>query len=229
MFPEIIYEDDLLLALNKPAGLLVHPVAGKESGDTLAGWVVSKYPHVKEVGDDPVLRPGIVHRLDKETSGVILVAKTREMFDYLKRQFQEHAVEKTYLAVVHGVPREREGLIDAPIGIKAKTVKRSIHSPKMAKTAVTAYRVVKTFGVEKEKYSLIEARPKTGRTHQIRIHLASLGTPIVGDPLYGRKGDTAKLMLHAQAIAFKLPEGGVLRLEADPPEEFNETIDNLAR
>jgi 23S rRNA pseudouridine1911/1915/1917 synthase len=207
---KLIFENDDFLVLDKPSGLLVHAVrvSSKRRIDeerikepTVVDWLVERYPKIKSVGDDPVLRPGIVHRLDKETSGVMVVAKTQEAFEYLKSLFQKHEIKKTYEALVVGVPKKEHGVIDVPIGIKSGTLKRSIHSSKMAKDAITEYRVVKKIGA----YSLLEVKPRTGRTHQIRVHLASIGTPIVGDRLYGKRNQpdfADRLMLHAAAIEF---------------------------
>jgi 23S rRNA pseudouridine1911/1915/1917 synthase len=228
--PSIIYEDKHFLVVNKPAGLIVHHVKGKEGireESTLTGWLLEHYPELASVGDDPVLRPGIVHRLDKETSGVMLVPRDQKYFEYLKSLFGKHEIEKTYLALVLGQPKEKEGTIDAPIGIRTGTTKRSVRSSKMAKSAITQYRVMKTFLGSlpaKQKFSLLEVRPKTGRTHQIRVHLASIGHPIVGDKLYGpRNGssEATRLMLHALALEFVAEDGKRLRFEAEPPIEFS--------
>jgi 23S rRNA pseudouridine1911/1915/1917 synthase len=192
---------------------------------TLAGWLLKKYPEIRNVGDAPALRPGIVHRLDKDTSGVMVVARTKEAFDYLKALFQKHAVRKTYLAIVQGAPRKAEGVIDRPIGIRNGTLKRSVRSSRMQKEAVTAYRVLKTWSApgadgRDSTFSLLEVRPETGRTHQIRVHLASVGHSVVGDPLYGPRKQPPwadRLMLHAAALEFALPNGTKLRLEAECP------------
>ena len=140
--PEIIYEDENFLAINKPAGLIVHPARvsvnrkRKEVEPTLVDWLILKYPQVKNVGDDPATRPGIVHRLDRETSGILLIPKNQKYFEYLKSLFQEHLIQKKYYAVVFGIPKNQSGMINSPIGIKNGTLKRSIHSSKMAKTAI---------------------------------------------------------------------------------------------
>jgi 23S rRNA pseudouridine1911/1915/1917 synthase len=233
--PEVIYEDRNFIVINKPAGLQVHAarVAGTraEGGgvSTLVGWLVKQYPEIKSVGDDPELRPGIVHRLDKETSGVMLVARTQDYFEYLKKLFQEHEVRKTYLALVAGVPQKKQGIIDAPIGIRNGTIKRSTRSAKMAKSAVTEYKVLKTFAQEgadgtngrTPEFSLLEVSPKTGRTHQIRVHLASIGHPVLGDRMYGPKNRSAwagHLALHALSIEFTAADGKRMKFEAEPPE-----------
>lgn len=203
---------------------------------TLAEWIVKKYPEVRRVGDDPELRPGIVHRLDKETSGVMVVARDQKYFEYLKTLFRDRKVEKTYLALVAARPRKEKGIIDAPIGIRNGTMKRSLHFEKMAKSAVTEYKVLKTF-VRKvarhaargsgDAFSLLEVHPRTGRTHQIRVHLASIGHPIVGDHLYGSKKQPAwvhRLMLHALSLELTTAEGKRMKFEAEPPEDFQDAI-----
>lgn len=231
--PEIIFENDDFLVVNKPAGLMVHAarVSARRAADaarvaepTLVDWLIVRYPEIKNVGDDPALRPGIVHRLDKATSGVMLVARTQGSFERLKKLFQEHRIRKTYYALVSGVPKNKVGIIDAPIGIKSGSLKRSVHSHKMAKPAVTKYSIIKT--IEKsggEKNALLKVNPETGRTHQIRVHLASIGHPIVGDLLYGGKTNAvaaSRLMLHAAALAFSDDNGNRFEFEAPLPGGF---------
>ncbi len=192
---EIIYENKDIIVVNKPAGMMVHGVAGKVSAEpTLTDILLKKYPEIKTVGDDPLLRPGIVHRLDKDTSGVMVVARNQKSFDYLKSLFKTRDVHKTYIAVVSGAPKEKQGIIDKSIGIRTGTTKRSVESKKMAKPAVTEYEVLKTVQAEdghgkESSFALLSVSPKTGRTHQIRVHLTSIGHPIVGDPLYGPKNN----------------------------------------
>jgi 23S rRNA pseudouridine1911/1915/1917 synthase len=233
--PEIVYEDKNFLVVNKPSGMQVHPAriaagavakprAAKEDA-MLTDWLVAHYPELAKVGDDPATRPGIVHRLDKETSGIMLVPRDQKYFEYLKSLFQKHEVKKTYLALVFGVPKNKKGVIDAPIGIKSGTLKRSIHSTKMAREAVTEYELAKNFEDEAgQKFSLVKVFPKTGRTHQIRVHLASIGNPIVGDRLYGPKKQPAwasRLMLHALSLEFASEDGKRLKFEAEPPKELS--------
>jgi 23S rRNA pseudouridine1911/1915/1917 synthase len=231
--PEIIFENKDFLVVNKPAGLMVHGVRvsaarrvdeARAAEPTLVDWLLAHRPEVKAVGDEPTLRPGIVHRLDKATSGVMIIAKTQASFEHLKKLFQEHRIEKTYYALVFGVPAKEKGIVDAPIGIKNGSLKRSIHISKMAKSAVTEYSVVKKFAKDgSEPYALLEIHPKTGRTHQIRVHLASIGHPIVGDPMYGKKSQPAfakRLMLHAGAIAFSSDRGDHFVFEAPLPPDF---------
>ncbi len=230
--PDVIYKDKDILVINKPSGLQVHAAkisaaaqarAGtvRETPATLVDWLLEHYPGVRSVGDEPMLRPGIVHRLDKETSGVMLVALNQKSFEYLKSLFQGHEIKKTYLAMVAGVPKEKQGTIDAPIGIQNGTMKRSIRSAKMAKPAVTAYRVIKTLtGDDGARRSLLEVRPQTGRTHQIRVHLASIGHPVLGDRLYGPKKPlpwVSRLMLHALSIEFTDAAGKRVKFEAEAP------------
>lgn len=215
----IIYEDDNIVVLNKPAGLLVHPTPN-HLHSTLVNWLLQHYPSIKSVGDDPGQRPGIVHRLDRDTSGIILAAKNQKAFDYFKSQFKNRTIKKTYLAIVKGKVKDQEGIIDKPIGIKSGTTRRSTHSGKMAKLAITEYRLLKHLVVAGQDLSLLEVRPLTGRTHQIRVHLASIGYPILGDPLYGKADQASRLFLHALSLEFINLDGTPLRLESDPPEDF---------
>ncbi len=227
---EIIYEDENFLALVKPAGLLVHGAPGHDNRESLVDFLVSRYPEIKEVGDNPELRPGIVHRLDKDTSGVMLVAKNQKYFEYLKGLFQNHKVRKTYIALVHGKVKEKTGVINKPIGLKSGTTKRTVFTEKavMVKSAETEYQLKKYLSINGQDYSLLEVFPKTGRTHQIRVHLASIGHPVVGDSLYGNKkapNPAGRLCLHADSIEFEKAPGEKIRIAADLPKELSEIID----
>lgn len=224
----LIYEDENFLALYKPAGLLTHDAQLKIKEPTLVDWLLKKYPEIKNVGDNPQIRPGIVHRLDKNTSGVILAARNQKYFEYLKGLFQTGQIKKTYLALVWGKTEPKIGVIKKPISIKSGTVKRTVWSGRSEKEAITKYRVIRLIKlkINKEKeefFSLMEVTPKTGRTHQIRVHLASIGHPIVGDSLYGRKDNPFKLkrqFLHAESIEFTAENGKRIKIEAGLPEEL---------
>ena len=230
--PEIIYTDKNFLAVNKPAGWLTHAAKRDDLHPTgvkiLADWLAARYPEIKKVGNDPAWRPGIVHRLDQGTSGVLLIARTQIYFEYLTKLFREHQIKKTYLAVVYGRVAETHGIINKPIGIKSGSMKRSVHATKMLKESITEYEVVKYLKNQSgEIYTLLEVQPKTGRTHQIRVHLASLGHPIVGDALYGRKPKLAgptRLRLHALSLEFSSSPGERLKLEAPAPADFYSLI-----
>ncbi|MFA5098822.1 MAG: RNA pseudouridine synthase [Candidatus Paceibacterota bacterium] len=221
--PYVIYKGKNFLAVFKPAGLLVHPVKLENNEPALTGWLVENYPEVKNVGDEPEIRPGIVHRLDKDVSGILLVPRNQEYFQYLKNLFQIRQIKKNYLALVYGKIKEKTGIIDKPISIKSGTIKRTVHQGKDEKAAVTEYRVLKYLNLDGQDFSLVEVSPKTGRTHQIRIHLASIGHPIVGDTLYGKKTnpfDLKRIFLHAKSLEFSPEEGGRIKLEAELPEEL---------
>lgn len=226
MDPEIVFEDKNLVALNKPAGLLIHSDGQGEV--TLVDWLIVHFPEVADVGDSPRERPGIVHRLDKDTSGILLIPRNQKYFEYLKNLFVNGKVKKTYLALVGDVFKEKEGTIDADISLKPGTTKRTVHGGKMTKTAVTQYKVIKEFG----DTSLVAIFPKTGRTHQIRVHMASIGHPVLGDVLYGSKrskGNAPRQMLHAHSIEFELEPGKVVQLVADPPEDFRALLAELEK
>lgn len=227
----VIYKDPNLLVLNKPAGLLTHPSGQKAEEPSVAGWLLKNYPEARSVGDDPVTRPGIVHRLDKETSGALVVARNQETFDYLKSLFQKHLAQKTYLALVFGKLAAKEGVINKPIGIKSGSVKRSIHSSKMSKEAITEYRVVKFLKLGGKEFTLLSVTPKTGRTHQIRVHLAAIGHPVMGDKLYGGKrsklAGLERQFLHAQSLEFTMPGGERMKFEADLPEDLKSFLKSV--
>ncbi len=182
---DIVYEDDDLLVVNKPPGLVVHPAAGHREG-TLVNALLYHRPHLRAVGGEE--RPGIVHRLDKDTSGLLLVAKTPEAHAALSAQFAGREIEKRYLALVHGVPKRAAGEIDAAVGRHEADRKRMAVRTRKGREAVTLYRVVERLG----DYALVELTPKTGRTHQLRVHLAHLGHPVLGDPVYGGRRERAR-------------------------------------
>ncbi|MBU3664472.1 MAG: RluA family pseudouridine synthase [Chthoniobacterales bacterium] len=199
---DVIYEDDHLLCLNKPPGLVVHPAAGNWQG-TLVNAVLHRCAAISP-GADP-LRPGIVHRLDKDTSGCILVAKTERAHAGLARQFAERTARKTYLAVVRGKPRAAQGVIKGAIARHpARRKQMAVSSRPGAREAETAWRLLASDG----RLSLLECRPKTGRTHQIRVHLKHLGHPIAGDRLYGGGADFPRQLLHAWKLEIHHPVTG---------------------
>lgn len=205
--------------------------------------MAEKYPEIKNVGDSSVSsgqaknRPGIVHRLDRDTSGVILIARNQRYFEYLKKLFQNHLVQKNYLALVFGKLKNEKGIIEKPISLKAGTTKRTVHGGKMTKEAITEYKVIKTYEFINEKgnakyFSLLRVMPRTGRTHQIRIHLASIGHSIVGDSLYGAKENSFGLkrqFLHAESVEFATEEGKRMKIEAELPEDLKIILDSLEK
>ena len=220
----IVYEDDDLLVVDKPAGLAVHPSPG-HSRHTLVNAILAHCPQLSSIGGEG--RPGIVHRLDKDTSGLIIVAKHDAAHLSLARELKERRVEKTYLALVEGRPEPPEGVIDAPIGRHPRHRKR-MAVVEGGREARTRYRVVR----EVDGRSLVELAPEHGRTHQIRVHLAAIGHPVVGDPLYGRRGgrpsSLRRQFLHAQRLAFRHPRTGErLELEAPLPEDLRKALAEL--
>jgi len=197
---DIVYEDNVLLAVNKPAGMVVHPALGHTSG-TLVNAVLSHCPHVADVGG--LERAGIVHRLDKDTSGLILVAKDEASHAALQRQFKRRQVAKTYLALVEGHVQPREGVIEAPVG-RDKQQRKRMAVVRHGREARTVYRAIEYFA----DHTLLEVRPYTGRTHQVRVHLAWLGYPVVGDAVYGRRHQRllkGRHFLHAARLRFTHP------------------------
>lgn len=222
---DVIYEDDYLLVLNKPAGMVVHPAYGHQSG-TLVNAVLAHCPQTRDIGGPE--RAGIVHRLDKDTSGLIIVAKSEAAHAALQRQFKRRQVTKTYLALVEGHPDPRQGLIDAPIG-RDKRQRKQMAIVRGGREARTAYRVIELF----DNHSLVELRPETGRTHQLRVHLAWLGYPVVGDHVYGyRKQRLLKHrhFLHAHKLELTHPvTSASLSLTAPLPQDLTELLRRLRR
>ncbi len=211
----ILHEDESFLVIDKAAGLVVHPGAGNTRG-TLVSALLHHGAGLSENGGPG--RPGIVHRLDKETSGCLVVAKTDRAHRALADQFSGRLVEKTYLAVVCGAPRPPDGRLATQIGRHPKDRQRmAVDVRGRGRDAVTDYKTVETNGA----WSLVECRPRTGRTHQIRVHLKHLGSPVAGDPVYGRRGAFERHFLHAWKIAFEHPETrSRVSFEAPMPPEF---------
>ena len=213
----VLYEDDAVIGINKAAGMVVHAGAGNHSG-TLVNALLHRFGQLSQEGGD--LRPGIVHRLDKETSGVLIVARTDAAHRDLAEQFQSRTVEKIYLALVHGVVKQDTGRIEKPI--TRDPVRRTRMTCKLAtgRAALTDWKVLRRFG----KHTLLEVKIGTGRTHQIRVHLASLGHPIVGDTLYGAPASKIlpeRFFLHAARLRFRSPATGRdVTLEAPLPGEL---------
>lgn len=241
MEPDILYEDEDMLAINKPSGLVAHG-DGKTDEPTLVDWILKIYPDIKEIGEpsrtttgEIIYRPGIVHRLDRETSGVMLVAKTEKGFQHLKEQFQKHEIKKTYHAFVYGEMPARingvsyfggkndSGKIDRPIGRSKKdfrmwSAQRGTRGE--LREALTEYTVVSRF----KGYSFVHAMPKTGRTHQIRVHFKAINYPLVSDSLYAPDRENIlgfkRLALHSYEIIFKDIRGSIHRIIASYPEDF---------
>lgn len=221
---DIVYEDADLLVVNKPQGMVVHPAAGNYSG-TLVNALLD---HCEDLsGINGVIRPGIVHRIDKDTSGLLVVAKNDRSHLELARQIKEHAVQRRYIALVHGDIAEPKGMVDAPIGRDPRDRKKMAVVTRNSKPAVTRYRVLERFA----EYTLVECSLETGRTHQIRVHMAYLGHPVAGDPVYGPRKNPLALAgqaLHAFYLGFKHPGSGkYMEFTVDKPLYFTALIDSL--
>lgn len=198
---EIVYEDDELVVIEKPPGLVVHPAAGNPDGTLVNALIAHCGASLKGIGG--VARPGIVHRLDKDTSGLLVAAKTERAMKSLARQFANHTIERAYHAVVWGAPRAGNGIVEGQIGRNPFDRKRMAVMRAGGKEARTRYRVIETFGPKERPFaSLVECRLETGRTHQIRVHLTHLGHPLIGDPSYGRARQAPRAKTETEARAF---------------------------
>lgn len=219
----VLYEDDDLVAIDKPAGMVVHPAHSHETG-TLINAALARWPQIANlVGEG---RPGIVHRLDKDTSGVIVLAKTPSAFRALQDQFKHRIVRKHYVALAAGIPDNPDGVIDAPLGRDPRQRKR-MAVVRRGRPALTRYHVAEKF----RDYALLDVYPLTGRTHQIRVHLAWMGYPVVGDKVYGHRKqrfDLPRHFLHAAQLTLRSPSGGhELVFSAPLPEDLTQVLEIL--
>lgn len=221
---DIIFENGDLIVVNKPAGMVVHPSAGHQSG-TLVHAVLAHAPDLRGVGEER--RPGIIHRLDKDTSGLIIIAKHDQAMAELQAQFKNRTVEKRYLALVDGTPQTPSGRIEAPIGRDPRHRKRMAVVPlSRGRESLTIFHTLESLS----RHTLLEVLPRTGRTHQIRVHLAYIGVPIVADRLYGRRKASYPLsrqFLHAAGLTITLPGDERMTFEAPLPSDLQTALDEL--
>ncbi len=246
---KIIYEDKDVLVINKPAGLVAHS-DGRTKEFTLANWLLENYPEIKNVGESwetqngearekkIIARPGIVHRLDRDTSGVMVVAKTEESFNSLKEQFKNRKVQKEYRVILGGTfgSGADAGTIDKPIGKSQSDFRKFSAQPGARGTmrdAITEYKVISSVGAGNSGYSYVSAAPKTGRTHQIRVHFKAVHHSVLGDKLYGVKKvadittEVPRIMLHAHTISFKNLAGEAVEYTAELPEDFINVLNTI--
>lgn len=220
----IIYEDEDIVIINKEQGMVVHPAPGNYTG-TLVNALLYGVKNLSSING--VIRPGIIHRLDKDTSGIIMVAKNDESHKYLSEQLKNRNVKREYIAIVHGVLNKKEGVINAPIGRDPRDRKKMTVINTNSKEAITHYKVIEEF----QKYSLLKANLETGRTHQIRVHMTYINHPIVGDGTYSNnsnKFNINKQLLHAIKLGFNHPRTKeYMEFETEIPENFNEVLKTL--
>ncbi|MBU0723082.1 RluA family pseudouridine synthase [Patescibacteria group bacterium] len=233
---DILHENDCFFVINKPAGLMVHS-DGRTKETTLADILVDKYPETKEVGEpwesstgETMYRPGIVHRLDRDTTGVLLITRDQKTFLYFKKQFKERNIKKTYCAFVYGNIKEEKGIIDKPIGKNRKDFRKWSAQPGargMLRDATTEYKVL-IHAKNAQNFSYVELFPKTGRTHQLRVHMKAIHHPIVCDNLYAPNQVCAlgfsRPALHAKLIEFLDPDGKKVKVEAPIPKDFKNAL-----
>ena len=221
---EIIYEDKDIIVINKPKGMVVHPANGNPDGTLVNAVMAICKDSLSGIGGE--IRPGIVHRLDKDTSGIIIVAKNDKAHINLSKQIKNHEVKKTYIALVRGVVKENNATINIPIG-RSKTDRKKMAVDPKGKSAITHFKVLKRY----KKYTLLEVNIETGRTHQIRVHLSHIGYPIVGDAVYSNGKNEWQIegqCLHAKFLEFKQPiTNKEMNLEAELPKYFKDLIEEL--
>lgn len=237
---KILYEDSNILAIDKPSGISVHP-DGRTKEKTVTDWVIKNYPKMKNVGESMYIeekgkkvelkRPGVVHRLDRDTSGVLILAKNQKAYEFLKKSFQDRVMKKTYLAIIDGFMRDDRGVINKAIGRNPRDF-RQYSANRGARgemrEATTQYRVLKRFTSAHKKFTYLEVHPRTGRTHQIRVHMKFLSHPVSCDPLYNAeaKGPLGlkRLALHAKSIEFKDMKGETIRIESLMPTDIKKVV-----
>jgi len=227
---DVLYEDDAVVVVNKPRGMVVHPAHGNWTGTLVQGLLhrVKTLAENFEEEEGSDVRPGIVHRLDKDTSGVLITAKTPQALEFLSVQFRDRSTEKTYYAVLKGIPRQESGVVEGWLGRDPRNRQRfAAVGASQGKPAVTAWTIV----AKVPGYSLVKFRPHTGRTHQLRVHSLVLGCPILGDPIYARTDSRvpdAPLMLHAAQLSIELPGGlGRRDFRAPVPPDFRRVLEDL--
>ena len=234
----ILYEDSDVLVINKPSGLVVHP-DGRTEEPSVSDWFAKKFPESKDVGEpmklasgELVERAGVVHRIDRETSGALILAKTKAGHEAFKKQFQKREIEKIYHLFVYGNVKDDYGTVRLPIGRSASnfrkwSAERGARGDK--REAVTDFKVLKR--ADDKSFTFLEAKPRTGRTHQIRVHFKALHHPVVSDKLYASTKPTllgfSRLALHARAVSFKNVSGKLIKVEAPYPEDFKKAIENI--
>ena len=225
---EILYEDNDIIVVNKPKGMVVHPANGNPDGTLVNAVMAICHDSLSGIGGE--IRPGIVHRLDKDTSGVIVVAKNDKAHINLSEQIKNHKVEKTYLALVKGFVKENEATINMPIG-RSTSNRKKMAVTKSGKQAITHFKVIKRYKTHKQDYALLEVKIETGRTHQIRVHLSQIGYPIVGDSTYSNGKNEWGIegqCLHAKSLKFKHPiTGKEMYIEAKLPQYYEELLREL--
>ena len=222
MHLDVLYEDETCILINKPQGIVVHPAIGHNHG-TLVQGLLHRYAGLDELFGGDRVRPGVVHRLDKDTSGLIIAARNPESLERLSRQFRDRVVRKTYIAVTRGIPVPPEAQISESIGRDPRDRKKYATGVWRAKDAMSRYRVL----AESGSYALVQVRIFTGRTHQIRVHMKSIGCPVLGDPIYGKTDPAfpdATLMLHSWKLGIEIPDIGKKRFEAPLPDRFIEIL-----
>jgi len=231
---KVIYENENFIVINKPAGIIVHPAFEEDNRESVVKWILKNYPDIKNIGEDS-LRPGIVHRLDKDTSGILVIAKNQETFSELKNQFKDRNIKKEYLALIQGVTKEKNGVINTPITRSKREPFRfrgSVKKNEQSREAKTEYKTCAKYLISNTEYSLLKVYPVTGRTHQIRVHLASISHPIIGDSKYGFKKtpnlELNRPFLHSNSIEFSLNDRR-FKFEADLPKELKNVLDKLKK